>query len=438
MNNDQNDSARNKKKELIDSPRKLILKHSSTEEINLQEIEKLEIELGIKKKESVSPSSRSRVFLNKLSRKIKNPTTTNAANAYKKSSTILANNDVSDIVSNFNHVSEKACQYPHQDKIKKIVRKLDNQYVKQIKQTDRKFSSSEIMEEMNKYNKMISDIKKVSRDEDLLRMQKDNQEIENQLKLLKNKDKSELKMKEEESRNLIEELNRLFNDKKKKALEKDEERKKIIEEIKQIKKDQEDHKNTITKFTEEKERLTKILKKLEKDVDKLKTYKEFIDKVLMSSNESSNNEFEKLREKFENLISRMQEIQNEIDEQESQINGIKKEQNELIRKNDKQSQNKKLVDLESEIKRYIEMNKKLEKEIEDIQRKNQKKDSDTHQIKLSITNLYIKSKYKETNDKKKNILKNGIENLTDGELCNNLTDINERIVDLIKIYKEFK
>ncbi len=39
---------------------------------------------------------------------------------------------------------------------------------------------------------------------------------------------------------------------------------------------------------------------------------------------------------------------------------------------------------------------------------------------------------------KKNILKNGIENLTDGELCNNLTDINERIVDLIKIYKEFK
>ena len=50
----------------------------------------------------------------------------------------------------------------------------------------------------------------------------------------------------------------------------------------------------------------------------------------------------------------------------------------------------------------------------------------------------MKSKYKEPEQKKNTLLKDGIENLTDTDLCNNLTEINERIVDLIKIYKEFK
>jgi hypothetical protein len=347
--------------------------------------------------------------------------------------------------------------YPRQARIQKIMRNLDIDFSKQIKETDKKArKKDDLYDEMNRYNKMVNDVKRANRDEELLKMQKKNQEIELQLKELKNKDKSELRVKEEQSRRLIDELNNLFNEKKKEAVEKDDERKKIIEEIKQIKKDQEDHKNTIKKYTEEKENLIKTLAKLDKDIVKLKCYQDFIDKVFESSNQSQNDGFSKLSNKFKELIESMETIQKDIAEQESQIKQIKRQQMELIQKNDKQAQNKRLLELENEIKDYLEKNKKLEREIEEIQKKNQKKDSDTYQIKLSINNLYMKCKYKETEDQKKKQkdndgsnnakanLKGNKEkkefdtNVSDAVLCSKLSEINERIVDLIKIYKELE
>ena len=49
-----------------------------------------------------------------------------------------------------------------------------------------------------------------------------------------------------------------------------------------------------------------------------------------------------------------------------------------------------MQELENEIKEYIDKNKQLEQEIEANLKEKQKKDSDTHQIKLSIFNLYDK------------------------------------------------
>jgi septal ring factor EnvC (AmiA/AmiB activator) len=196
---------------------------------------------------------------------------------------------------------------------------------------------------------------------------------------------------------------------------------------------------------------------LEKDIIKLKCYQDFIDKVFESSNQSQNDGFTKLSNKFKELIESMETIQKDIADQESQIKQIDSLKRELIQKNDKQAQNKRLIELELEIKDYMEKNKKLEKDIEDIQKKNQKKDSDTYQIKLSINNLYMKCKYKETEDQRKkqkdgdsgnHNLKSTMKgnkdkkemdtNVSDTVLCGKLTEINERIVDLIKIYKELE
>jgi hypothetical protein len=336
--------------------------------------------------------------------------------------------------------------FPRQKRINNIMRKLDQEFISQVKDTELKMRQNvDLQGEIGKFSKLVNDCKRVNRDEELLKMQKRNQDIDLQLKELKNKDKSELRAKEEQSRKLIEDLNNLFNEKKKEALDKDDERKKIIEEIKQIKKDQEDHKNTIKKYTEEKENLIKTLGKLDKDIVKLKCYQEFIDKVFESSNQNQNDGFTKLSNKFKELIESMETIQRDIAEQEAQIKQIKRQQVELTQKNDKQTQNKRLIELESEIKDYIERNKKLELEIEEIQKKNQKKDSDTYQIKLSINNLYMKCKYKETDDNKKNKKEEGNKdkkdfdmNVTDTVLCSKLTEINERIIDLVKIYKELE
>jgi hypothetical protein len=331
--------------------------------------------------------------------------------------------NVSNMLQSLPHGSKK-------EKIEKIMRKLNNEYVKQIKETDKKARNrSELYQELSKYNKELNKIKRANRDEDLLKMQKENQAIEITLKELKNKDKSELKQKEEESKKLVEDLNVLFNEKRKEAAEKDEERKTAIEEIKQIKKDQEKEKNLIIELTKKKERLTEILEKLDKDVENFKNYKTFLDQVIESSNEvSSNNDFDKLKEKFENLIERMHEIQNDITEQENKIQKIKKEKAELMRKNDKQAQNQRLLFLEEETKRYFNENKLLEKDIEEVLKKNQKKDSDTHQIKLSINNLY--NKVKKTNDFDMNV--------DDVRLCDKLSEINERIIDLVKIHKKLE
>ena len=62
----------------------------------------------------------------------------------------------------------------------------------------------------------------------------------------------------------------------------------------------------------------------------------------------------------------------------------------MRRKNDKLSQNTRLQELENEKKEYTDKNEQLEQEIVAILKEKQKKDSDTHQIKLSIFNLYTK------------------------------------------------
>lgn len=317
-------------------------------------------------------------------------------------------------------------------KIEKIIRKLNVEYINQIKDTDIKIKNrDDLIMEMNKYNAEVTKLKQNNRDEALLHMLKENQEIEMTLKDLKNKDKSELKLKEEESCKLVEELNELFEQKKKDAIEKDDERKSAIEEIKQLKKQQEEFKKLNNQSLKKKEELIKELELLDEKVETFKNYKNFIDQVIENSNEGSTNpvnDYEKLKEKFENLIERMTEIQNDIIDQENQIVKLKKEQADLMRKNDKQLQNQKILQLEEETKNYIRENKILEKEIEEILKKNQKKESDTHQIKLSIINLYNKV----NNSNECNI------DLDDNELCEKLNDINEKIIDLIKIHKQLE
>ena len=99
-----------------------------------------------------------------------------------------------------------------------------------------------------------------------------------------------------------------------------------------------------------------------------------------------------------------------------------------MRKNDKQLQNQRILQLEEETKNLVRENKMLEKDIEEILKKNQKKESDTHQIKLSIINLFNKV----NNSNECNI------DLDDNELCEKLNDINEKIIDLIKIHKQLE
>jgi len=319
---------------------------------------------------------------------------------------------------------------PRQKRINQISRKLNDDYVRQIKETELKSRRhEELYNEMNTYNKKLNEIRYNNRDEEILKMQKENQEIEDLLnELTLHHDKAELIEKKEESRKLIEELNLMFNEKKKEAAEKDEERKKAIEEIKQIKKYQEEHKDAINRLLEEKDIKTKILENLENDVEKLKIYKQFFDQVTDSSNDASNELIEKLKIKFENLIERMNEIEKDINDKEKEIKNIKKDQQEMIKINDKQFQNTRLLELEKEIKFYTDENKNLEIEIDEIMKKNQKKDLDTHQIKLTINNLY--NKVHSTNEFDVNA--------DDDSLCEKLYEINEKIIDLIKIYNELE
>lgn len=345
--------------------------------------------------------------------------------------------------------------YPRQARIQKIMRKLNNDYINQVKETDKKTRNlDDLKQEMIQITHKVNEVKRNNRDEDLLKMQKENQNIELKLKEMKNRDKSEFHRIEEESKQRIELLNILYNEKKKEALEKDEERKKIIEEIKQIKKNQVDHKNQIENYKKDMDHLKSQISKLEKDIEKLKEYQVFIDRVFESSNQPANDGFTKLSNKFKELIESMENINKDIESQEKEIKDIKKKQKELIEKNDKQSQNKKLLELENEIKKYTEENKYLEKEIEEIQKKNQKKDSDTYQIKLSINNLYMKCKYKDSDEAKKKNKENkeheqmsqkstknnqkdkmDAGSYSDFDLCFQLNEINERIADLIQIYK---
>jgi hypothetical protein len=313
------------------------------------------------------------------------------------------------------------------DRLDKIIRNLNNDYVQQLKETEIKArNSKDLYSEMDKCKKQLEAVKRTNRDEDLLKMQKENQEIEEVLKELKKIDKSELRQKEDESRKLMEELNFMFNEKKKEAFEKDEVRRHAIEEIKQIKKQQEELKKLNQEARVKQQDLIREKETLDQRVESFNNYKIFIDKVIEKMNESSANcDYDKLKEKFENLIERMQGIKLDIEAQEKEIQDIKRQKNELIHKNNKQEQNKRLVDLEEETKNLIRENKELELEIEEIVNKNQKNDSDTHQIKLSINNLYNKVKENSAYDK----------NIDENNLCDKLTVIEDRIGDLIKIHK---
>ena len=330
-------------------------------------------------------------------------------------------------------------QLPRKYKIDQLTKKLDEEYFKQIKQTDKiPKNSNKIFEELEMYKQKVNDIKQINRDEELLRMQKENQEIEEKLYELKQQDNSELKEKQESCRKLVDQLNVLFNERKKDAAEKEKEREKAIEQIKAIKSEQEDHKAEIKKLEADKERLTKILSNLEKDVESYNIYKKFIDQVnqkYSNDNTSQNDLYDNLKEKFEQLMNHEIEIQKNIEESEKEKEQIKKEIQEMRRKNDKQSQNTKLQQLENEIKEYTDKNKQLEQEIDAILKEKQKKDSDTHQIKLSIFNLYDKV-MKE--DRKPDKGDNFDMDADETHLCMKLDKINEKIMDLISIHKELE
>ena len=319
----------------------------------------------------------------------------------------------------------------HTNRVDKLLRKYNNDYIQSLKATDTVLKNKgNINQEYEKYTKELNRVKSVNRDEDLLKMQKQNQDIEHTLGKLKNKDKTELVVKEEESKKLVEELNNLFLDKKKEALEKDQERKDAIEEIKKIKIQQQDLEKRNKESRIQLSELEKEVENLDRQVKNYEEYKKFIDEVIENSNESGSNnnyDYDKLKDQFENLIERMNEIKEDIAKQEAFIKKKKKEQSELMKKNDKQAQNQKLLQLEEEAKILAKENKDIEKEIEDIMNKNQKKESDNHQIMLSIINLYGKVT-------KKQDMQVDTENIKEHQLCKMLDTINEKMNDLIQIY----
>ena len=275
-------------------------------------------------------------------------------------------------------------------------------------------------------------------------MQRENQEIEEKLNQLKQQDNTELKEKQENCRKLVEQLNVLFNERKKDAAEKEKEREEAIAQIKKIKQEQEKHKKEIDDLTKKKDELTQMLKKdeltqmlqnLEKDVESYNIYKKFIEQVNAKySNDTTNQNdlYDNLKEKFEQLMNHEMEIQKNIEDSEKEKEEIRKQIQEMRRKNDKQSQNTRLQELENEIKDYTDKNKQLEQDIDSILKEKQKKDSDTHQIKLSIFNLYDKV-MKDDGKVEKN--DNFDMDADETQLCMKLDKINEKIMDLIKIHK---
>ena len=135
---------------------------------------------------------------------------------------------------------------PHTFKMEQLTRKLDEEYYNGIKQTNKiPKNSKKLFEELESLKQKVNDIKQVNRDEELLRMQRENQEIEEKLNELKQQDNTELKEKQENCRKLVEQLNVLFNERKKDAAEKEKEREEAIAQIKKIKQEQEKHKKEI-------------------------------------------------------------------------------------------------------------------------------------------------------------------------------------------------
>ena len=325
---------------------------------------------------------------------------------------------------------------PHTFKMEQLARKLDEEYYNGIKQTSKiPKNSKKLFDELESLKQKVNDIKQVNRDEELLKMQKENQEIEEKLNQLKQQDNTELKEKQENCRKLVEQLNVLFNERKKDAAEKEKEREEAIAQIKKIKQEQEKHKKEINDLIAKKEELTQMLQNLEKDVESYNIYKKFIEQVNAKySNDTTNQNdlYDNLKEKFEQLMNHEIEIQKNIEDSEKEKEEIRRQIQEMRRKNDKQSQNTRLQELENEIKEYTDKNKQLEQEIDAILKEKQKKDSDTHQIKLSIFNLYDKV-MKDDGKIEKN--DNFDMDADETQLCMKLDKINEKIMDLIKIHK---
>ena len=325
---------------------------------------------------------------------------------------------------------------PHTFKMEQLTRKLDEEYYNGIKATNKiPKNSKKLFDELESLKQKVNDIKQVNRDEELLRMQRKNQEIEEKLNQLKQQDNTELKEKQENCRKLVEQLNVLFNERKKDAAEKEKEREEAIAQIKKIKQEQEKHKKEINDLIAKKEELTQMLQNLEKDVESYNIYKKFIEQVNAKySNDTTNQNdlYDNLKEKFEQLMNHEIEIQKNIEDSEKEKEEIRRQIQEMRRKNDKQSQNTRLQELENEIKEYTDKNKQLEQEIDAILKEKQKKDSDTHQIKLSIFNLYDKV-MKDDGKVEKN--DNFDMDADETQLCMKLDKINEKIMDLIKIHK---
>ena len=325
---------------------------------------------------------------------------------------------------------------PHTFKMEQLTRKLDEEYYNGIKATNKiPKNSKKLFDELETLKQKVNDIKQVNRDEELLRMQRENQEIEEKLNQLKQQDNTELKEKQENCRKLVEQLNVLFNERKKDAAEKEKEREEAIAQIKKIKQEQEKHKKEINDLIAKKEELTQMLQNLEKDVESYNIYKKFIEQVNAKySNDTTNQNdlYDNLKEKFEQLMNHEIEIQKNIEDSEKEKEEIRRQIQEMRRKNDKQSQNTRLQELENEIKEYTDKNKQLEQEIDAILKEKQKKDSDTHQIKLSIFNLYDKV-MKDDGKVEKN--DNFDMDADETHLCMKLDKINEKIMDLIKIHK---
>ena len=325
---------------------------------------------------------------------------------------------------------------PHTFKMEQLTRKLDEEYYNGIKATNKiPKNSKKLFDELENLKQKVNDIKQVNRDEELLRMQRENQEIEEKLNQLKQQDNTELKEKQENFRKLVQKLNALFNERKKDAAEKEKEREEAIAQIKKIKQEQEKHKKEINDLIAKKEELTQMLQNLEKDVESYNIYKKFIEQVNAKySNDTTNQNdlYDNLKEKFEQLMNHEIEIQKNIEDSEKEKEEIRRQIQEMRRKNDKQSQNTRLQELENEIKEYTDKNKQLEQEIDAILKEKQKKDSDTHQIKLSIFNLYDKV-MKDDGKIEKN--DNFDMDADETQLCMKLDKINEKIMDLIKIHK---
>ena len=168
--------------------------------------------------------------------------------------------------------------------MEQLTRKLDKEYYNGIRATNKiPKKSKKLFDELEDLKQKVNDIKKINRDEELLRMQRENQEIEEKLNQLKQQENTELKEK---------------------------------------------HKKEINDLITKKEELTQMLQNLEKDVESYNIYKKFIDQVNDKySNDTTNQNdlYDNLKEKFEQLMKREIEIQKNKEDSEKEKEEIRRQ-----------------------------------------------------------------------------------------------------------------